>query len=111
MHGQHMLMLHFAPACCPAQARSQEARNNWESALDSKDRAISQLEEALNSRQRTLEQLTASSASSAETQQQLQAAQQKLSALEAALAEAQTKVGSTLIVGGKNAQLPPIMCS
>lgn len=36
------------------QARSQEARSNWETALDSKDRAIEQLEEALASRQRAL---------------------------------------------------------
>lgn len=44
-------MLHFA------QARSQEARANWESALSSKDRAIQQLEEALASRQRAIDQL------------------------------------------------------
>jgi hypothetical protein len=36
------------------QARSQEARANWETALDAKDRAIDQLEEALASRQRAL---------------------------------------------------------
>lgn len=36
------------------QARSQEARSNWETALESKDRAIEQLEEALASRQRAL---------------------------------------------------------
>ena len=36
------------------QARSQEARSNWETALESKDRAIDQLEEALASRQRAL---------------------------------------------------------
>lgn len=36
------------------QARSQEARANWETALDAKDRAIAQLEEALASRQRAL---------------------------------------------------------
>lgn len=36
------------------QARSQEARANWETALDAKDRAIAQLEEALASRQRSL---------------------------------------------------------
>lgn len=41
---------------CPVtfQARSQEARSNWETALESKDRAIEQLEEALASRQRAL---------------------------------------------------------
>jgi DNA repair exonuclease SbcCD ATPase subunit len=79
----------------PPQARSQEARNNWESALDSKDRAIAQLEEALQSRQRTLEQLTSSSAASADAGHQLQAAQQRAAALEAALNEAQSKVGSS----------------
>ncbi|GFH22908.1 uncharacterized protein HaLaN_20439, partial [Haematococcus lacustris] len=41
-------------------ARSQEARTNWEAALASKDRAISQLEEALEARQRAIETLVAS---------------------------------------------------
>jgi hypothetical protein len=36
------------------QARSQEARANWENALDTKDRAITQLEEALESSKRAL---------------------------------------------------------
>lgn len=36
------------------QARSQEARSNWENALDTKDRAITQLEEALESSKRAL---------------------------------------------------------
>jgi hypothetical protein len=80
------------------QARSQEARNNWESALDSKDRAIAQLEEALQSRQRTLEQLTSSSAASADAGHQLQVAQQRAAALEAALNEAQGKVGRCVML-------------
>eukprot|EP00879_Flechtneria_rotunda_P033388 GHRR01036974.1.p2 GENE.GHRR01036974.1~~GHRR01036974.1.p2 ORF type:complete len:100 (+),score=26.98 GHRR01036974.1:523-822(+) len=42
-------------SCCVClQARSQEARSNWETALEAKDRAIGQLEEALASRQRAL---------------------------------------------------------
>jgi hypothetical protein len=41
-------------SCTLWQARSQEARANWETALDSKDCAIAQLEEALASRQRAL---------------------------------------------------------
>lgn len=45
------------PCCCHHQARSQEARSNWETALESKDRAIEQLEEALASRQRALVRL------------------------------------------------------
>jgi hypothetical protein len=36
------------------QARSQEARSNWETALDTKDRAITQLEEALESSKRAV---------------------------------------------------------
>lgn len=39
---------------CWLQARSQEARANWETALDTKDRAIAQLEEALESSKRAL---------------------------------------------------------
>lgn len=38
------------------QLRSQEARQNWESALSSKDRALSQLEDALVTQKRTLQQ-------------------------------------------------------
>lgn len=55
------------PITCayPPQARSQEARANWEAALESKDRAIMQLDEALASRQRALEQLTAAGSSGA----------------------------------------------
>jgi hypothetical protein len=48
--------------CSPHQARSQEARSNWETALQSKDRAIQQLEEALASRQRALVSLAAACA-------------------------------------------------
>ena len=47
------------------QARSQEARENWEAALSSKDRAIAQLEEALESRERATAELVASHHSSA----------------------------------------------
>jgi septal ring factor EnvC (AmiA/AmiB activator) len=64
------------------QARSQEARSNWEAALESKDRAIGQLEEALSARQRTIEQLN----------RQIAAGTPADAALEASLAEAQ--VGS-----------------
>ena len=38
------------------QLRSQEARQNWESALSSKDRALAQLEDALVTQKRTLQQ-------------------------------------------------------
>lgn len=38
------------------QLRSQEARQNWESALASKDRALAQLEDALVTQKRTLQQ-------------------------------------------------------
>ena len=38
------------------QQRSQEARQNWEAALDSKDRALAQLEDALVTQKRTLQQ-------------------------------------------------------
>ena len=38
------------------QQRSQEARQNWESALESKDRALTQLEDALVTQKRTLQQ-------------------------------------------------------
>lgn len=48
-----MTCCHTVPLAVP-QARSQEARSNWETALESKDRAIEQLEEALASRQRAL---------------------------------------------------------
>lgn len=48
---------HQRPCVAALQARSQEARANWESALSSKDRAIQQLEEALSSRQRAIDQL------------------------------------------------------
>lgn len=40
------------------QQRSQEARQNWEAALDSKDRALAQLEDALVTQKRTLQQQT-----------------------------------------------------
>lgn len=40
------------------QQRSQEARQNWEAALDSKDRALAQLEEALVTQKHTLQQQT-----------------------------------------------------
>jgi hypothetical protein len=46
----------------PVQARSQEARSNWETALDTKDRAITQLEEALESSKRALVRRSSSSA-------------------------------------------------
>lgn len=38
------------------QQRSQEARENWESALSSKDRAIAQLEEAIMQQRAALRQ-------------------------------------------------------
>ena len=41
--------------CC-MQQRSQEARQNWEAALESKDRALSQLEDALLTQKRSLQQ-------------------------------------------------------
>ncbi len=41
---------------CEMQQRSQEARQNWESALESKDRALTQLEDALVTQKRTLQQ-------------------------------------------------------
>jgi hypothetical protein len=49
-----------------AQRRSAEARENWEAALASKDRAIVQLETALASRQRAVEELTEAAAGGAE---------------------------------------------
>lgn len=52
--------------CIQLQARSQEARSNWEAALASKDRAILQLEEALASRQRAVEQLVAAASHTAD---------------------------------------------
>lgn len=53
------------------QARSQEARSNWEAALASKDRAILQLDEALASRQRAIEQLVAITSSTADQEHAL----------------------------------------
>jgi hypothetical protein len=47
------------------QARSQEARANWETALDTKDRAITQLEEALESSKRALVRHSSSEQSAA----------------------------------------------
>lgn len=47
------LFHHYCLVAC-LQARSQEARVNWEAALDTKDRAIAQLEEALASKQHAL---------------------------------------------------------
>ena len=45
------------PCLLPAlQQRSQEARENWESALNSKDRAIAQLEEAVMQQRAALQQ-------------------------------------------------------
>ena len=41
--------------CC-MQQRSQEARQNWEAALESKDRALTQLEDALLTQKRSLQQ-------------------------------------------------------
>ena len=38
------------------QQRSQEARQNWEAALNSKDRALAQLEDALVTQKRSLQQ-------------------------------------------------------
>ena len=38
------------------QQRSQEARQNWEAALESKDRALTQLEDALLTQKRSLQQ-------------------------------------------------------
>lgn len=43
-------------AMCVVQQRSQEARQNWESALESKDRALTQLEDALVTQKRSLQQ-------------------------------------------------------
>lgn len=56
-----------------SQARAQEARANWEGALQTKDRAIAQLEEALAARQRTVEQLAGSRVSSPEKERRFPA--------------------------------------
>ncbi len=72
----------------PPQSRSQEARNNWEAALDAKDRAIAQLEDALQARQRAIEQLMREKATA---QQQALAAGSGMSAEDAA--RYQRKVG------------------
>lgn len=58
----------------PTQGRSQEARNSWESALQSKDRVIVQLEEALASKQRVVEQLMAANTALQESRLAEQAA-------------------------------------
>lgn len=59
-------------SCTLLQARSHEARNNWEAALAAKDRAILQLEEALASRQRAVEQLVAAASHTADLEVDLQ---------------------------------------
>eukprot|EP00955_Chlamydomonas_euryale_P017881 190529-Chlamydomonas_euryale.AAC.5 len=61
LHSCQPLYLACRGACMWPQERSQDARSNWEAALESKDRAISQLDEALASRQRAVEQLLAAS--------------------------------------------------
>eukprot|EP00775_Hariotina_reticulata_P011860 gene11860-12004_t len=74
-------------------ARSQEARANWETALDSKDSAIAQLEEALASRQRALDNAACQAAEGQEeASAALSVAQSRAHALEAALAEARAAV-------------------
>lgn len=74
-------------------ARSQEARANWEAALDSKDRAIGQLEEALAARQRVVEQLEAGQAMAerAAREAQMQHAKE-VQEQASALAEANAKI-------------------
>jgi predicted nucleic acid-binding Zn-ribbon protein len=85
----------YAALTCAAlhnlQSRSQEARTNWEAALDSKDRAIAQLEDALVARQRTVDQLAAANSSGPALVQDYSRQRQNSSDLEAALAEAQAQ--------------------
>ncbi|KAK9803970.1 hypothetical protein WJX72_009211 [[Myrmecia] bisecta] len=99
---QHIRLIH----------RSQEARQNWEAALASKDRAIAQLEEALAAQKHALEQQRPAGvaaaavpqpapATDAAAQQELaQVRQQKLAlerqkqVLEAALNEAREKLAA-----------------
>lgn len=66
-----------------SQARSQEARANWEAALESKDRAIGQLEDALQAREQALERAARQAADAGAGG----------AAREAALAEAQVRGG------------------
>ncbi len=71
------------------QARSQDARVNWEAALASKDKAIAQLEEALAAERKASEQarLTAAAAVS-----QADARRSTANATDAALTEARREV-------------------
>ncbi len=71
------------------QARSQDARVNWEAALASKDKAIAQLEEALAAERKASEQarLTAAAALS-----QADARRSTAHATDAALTDARKEV-------------------
>eukprot|EP00198_Chlamydomonas_reinhardtii_P000169 XP_001689504.1 predicted protein [Chlamydomonas reinhardtii] len=75
-------------------ARTHEARNNWEAAMSSKDRAILQLEEALASRQRAVEQLLAATSHTADVDQELQEKTAQVQALEKVLGDARAKISS-----------------
>ena len=71
------------------QARSNDARTNWEEALASKDRAIAQLEKALSTEREAAEQArTAAAAATSQAQARTGGA----SATEAALADARTEL-------------------
>ena len=72
----------------PAQARSNEARANWEEALAAKDRAIVQLEEALSAERQAAEQARVAAAAAAS---QAQAKVGSVTATESALAEARSE--------------------
>ncbi|KAL3153825.1 hypothetical protein ABBQ32_013401 [Trebouxia sp. C0010 RCD-2024] len=87
--------------------RSQEARQNWEAALDSKDRALAQLEDALVSQKRSLQQqmeqqqaavsmthnqLLQGTDAQLITQRHLDQTQQQVASLESALSQAQARL-------------------
>ncbi|KAL3140274.1 hypothetical protein ABBQ38_004542 [Trebouxia sp. C0009 RCD-2024] len=87
--------------------RSQEARQNWEAALDSKDRALAQLEDALVSQKRSLQQqmeqqqaavsmthsqLLQGTDAQLIVQRQLDQSQQQVASLESALSQAQARL-------------------
>ncbi|KAL0023694.1 hypothetical protein WJX79_003394 [Trebouxia sp. C0005] len=87
--------------------RSQEARQNWESALESKDRALTQLEDALVTQKRTLQQqmdqqqaavsmthnqLIQGTDAQIAMQRQLDQSQQQVASLETALSQAQGRL-------------------
>ncbi|KAF6253880.1 hypothetical protein COO60DRAFT_1462988 [Scenedesmus sp. NREL 46B-D3] len=74
-------------------ARSQEARANWETALDTKDRAITQLEEALESSKRALDAAHRQAAAvQSDAGAAVSAVRGKVQALEAALEQAHATI-------------------